>query len=164
MRRLVTAVIAAACFACPAGALNSEYKIGMLSCSLGEPSEAPAGEAVSRDRTREVLCTFQPQEGVQETYTGTAYGVSVSANEEATFIWVVRGQSEPTDKPGQLEQTFANDSSRQPEQKPPLIGSESLALHSLSDKPEGSVSSQERSTPVGFVILRLELQLRSSIG
>jgi hypothetical protein len=85
MRRLVTAVIAAACFACPAGALNSEYKIGMLSCSLGEPSEAPAGEAVSRDRTREVLCTFQPQEGVQETYTGTAYGVSVSANEEATF-------------------------------------------------------------------------------
>jgi len=118
----------------------------------------------SNPRGLVTFCTFQPKEGVEETYIGTAYGVSISADEEVTFIWVVRSPSEPAVKPGQLQQIFANDSSHQPEQKPPLIGSESLALHSLSDRPEGSVSSPDKPTPTGFVILRLELQLRSSIG
>jgi hypothetical protein len=58
------------------------------------------------------LCTFQPQEGVQETYIGTAYGVSISADAQATFIWVVRSPSEPTDKPGQLQQTRPNSLSK----------------------------------------------------
>jgi hypothetical protein len=161
MWRPSTAAIAMWCLACPAGAMNTDYEIGVLSCSLSEPSDAAAA---SGDRTREVLCTFQPKEGVEETYIGTAYGVSISADEEATFIWVVRSPSEPTDRLGLLQQSFANDSSQPPEQKPPLIGHESLALHSLSDRPEGSVSSQVKPTPVGFVILRLQLQLRSSIG
>jgi hypothetical protein len=133
----------------------------VLSCSLSEASDLAAA---SGDRTREVWCTFQPKEGVEESYIGTAYGVSISADEEVTFIWVVRSPSEPTDKLGLLQQSFANDSSQPAEQKPPLIGHESLALHSLSDRREGSVGSQEKPTPVGFVILRLELQLRSSIG
>ena len=161
MWRPITAAIAIWCLACPASAMISDYEIGVLSCSLSEPSDAAAA---SGDRTREVLCTFQPKEGVEETYIGTAYGVSISADEEVTLIWVVRSPSEPTDKPGLLQQIFANDTSHQPEQKPPLIGSESLALHSLSDRPEGSVSSPDKPTPTGFVILRLELQLQSSIG
>ena len=161
MWRPITAAIAIWCLACPASAMISDYEIGVLSCSLSEPSDAAAA---SGDRTREVSCTFQPKEGVEETYIGTAYGVSISVDEEVTFIWVVRSPSEPAVKPGQLQQIFANDSSHQPEQKPPLIGSESLALHSLSDRPEGSVSSPDKPTPTGFVILRLELQLRSAIG
>jgi hypothetical protein len=163
MWRPITAAIAMWCLACPARAMNTDYEIGVLSCSLSDPSDS-ATTAASGDRTRDVLCTFQPKEGMEETYIGAAYGVSITPDEQATFIWVVRSPSEPTDKLGLLQQSFANDSSQPPEQKPPLIGHESLALHSLSDRPEGSVSAEKKPTPVGFVILRLELQLRSSIG
>jgi hypothetical protein len=71
MWRPITAAIAIWCLACPASAMISDYEIGVLSCSLSEPSDAAAA---SGDRTREVLCTFQPKEGVEETYIGTAYG------------------------------------------------------------------------------------------
>jgi Protein of unknown function (DUF992) len=162
MWRPLTAAIAMWCLACPAGAMNTDYEIGVLSCALSDPSDS-ATTSASGDGTREVLCTFQPKEGMEETYVGTAYGVSITPHEQATFIWIVRSPSGPSDRPGQVQKIFANDTSQQPEQKPPLIGSEGLALHSLSDRSEGSVSSQEKPTPVGFVILRLELQLRSSI-
>ena len=102
MWRPITAAIAISCWACPASAMISDYEIGVLSCSLSEPSDAAAA---SGDRTREVSCTFQPKEGVEETYIGTAYGVSISVDEEVTFIWAVRSPSEPTVSPASFSRS-----------------------------------------------------------
>jgi hypothetical protein len=39
-----------------------------------------------------------------------------------------------------------------------------IALHSMSDKNEGSASATEKPAPTGFVILSLELKLKSASG
>jgi hypothetical protein len=121
---------------------------------------------LSGERTREAMCTFLTNTGLEETYTGKVDGVSITADQEGTVIWVVRSPSQPHAQPGALQKIFTSDSSKPADQKPPLIGegSSELALHSMSDKPEGSATAATKPAPSGFVILRLELKLQSSSG
>lgn len=43
-------------------------------------------------------------------------------------------------------------------------GDSDIALHSMSDRTEGSASATEKPTSTGFVILRLQLRLKSMSG
>ena len=52
------------------------------------------------------------------------------------------------------------------DQKPPLIGqaNSDIVMHSMADTSEGSASTTEKSAPTGFVILGVELKLKSASG
>jgi hypothetical protein len=39
-----------------------------------------------------------------------------------------------------------------------------IALHSMADKSEGSASAAQKPAPTGFVVLSVELTLRSASG
>lgn len=166
MRRTLMVLATTACWVSSAAALNADVEIGVLACTLSTPREDPAGTEPSGERTREALCTFLANTGVEETYTGKVDGISITADQEGTLIWVVRSPSQLHTQPGALQKVFTSDSGRSADQKPPLIGegNAELALHSMSDKPEGSASAAARPAPSGFVILRLELKLQSSSG
>lgn len=165
MFRISTLVaLLAAWFTFPAMALNADTKIGVLTCTLSEPTEVVPSEAASAERSRDAICAFRSEDGERETYTGKISGVSITSAEDATVIWVVRSASEGPATTGILERMFSSDFSKPADQKPPLVadGDAGLALHSLSDRPEGAVSTTQKPAPTGFVILRLELKLKST--
>jgi hypothetical protein len=114
---------------------------------------------------RETLCTFRANNGEEETYSGNAQGVSISTDRRGTLIWTVRAASGVAE-PGALHQVFATDTKKPADQKSPLIGERNsdVVLHSMQDETEGSASASERPAPTGFVILKLELTLKSASG
>jgi hypothetical protein len=131
---------------------------------VGPVWETPASATPSQEGTRDALCTFTEKSGAEETYFARAQGVSVSTDQKAALIWVVRSTSGVPAEPGALQQMFATDSKIQGDQKPPLIGERNaeISLHSMLDRIEGSASATEKLAPVGF--LNLELKLRSASG
>ena len=166
MWRTHLAALAAA--TCWAGSAMAEYgytDVGVLMCVLGEPGQAGASEVPTAERMREALCTFLAKTGEEETYAGNAQGVSVSTDRRGTLIWVVRAASGVAD-PGVLQQVFAVDTKKPADQKSPLIGERNsdVVLHSMLDESEGSASAAEKPAPTGFVILKLELTLKSASG
>jgi hypothetical protein len=150
------------CWACSAVAQKADIEIGVLTCILGELGKAPASDAVPNRQTREALCRFQPEIGAEETYTGKVQGVSISADQQGTLIWAVKRATKAAVEPGMLQQSYAIDSKQPADQRPPLMGDANtdIVLHSLADKNEGSTS--EKRAPTGFVILNLELKLKSA--
>lgn len=164
-RTQLAALAAATCWACSPLAENAYTEVGVLMCVLGEPGQSAASETPTAERTREALCTFRATNGEEETYAGNAQGVSISTDRRATLIWVVRAASGVAD-PGALQQIFATDTKKPADQKSPLIGEKNsnVMLHSMADETEGSASGPERPTPTGFVILKLELMLKSASG
>jgi hypothetical protein len=164
-RTHLAALAAAAWLAAPAAAEYGYTEVGVLSCELGEPGQAPASDTPSAERTREALCTFRAANGEEETYAGNAQGVSISTDRRGTLIWVVRAASGVAE-PGALQQVFATDTKKPADQKSPLIGERNsdVVLHSMLDETEGSASATEKPTPTGFVILKLELTLKSASG
>lgn len=164
MRRTCLAAAAVMiCWACSAVAEKADVDIGVLTCTLGELGNAAASDALSR-QTREALCRFQPNSGAEETYTGKVQGVSISADQQATLIWVVKRATRVAVELGLLQQSYAIDSKQPSDQRPPLMGDTNadIVLHSLGDKSEGSTSATEKRAPTGFVILSLELKLKSA--
>jgi hypothetical protein len=161
-RRSFLAVALIACCAPSAVAEKADVEIGVLTCALGELGAAPPSGA----QTRDALCTFKPKSGAEETYAGKVQGVSISADQKAALIWVVKSTTGAKVEPGLLQQSFTSDPKTPADQKPPMIGEPNadIALHSMSDKNEGSASATEKPAPTGFVILSLELKLKSASG
>jgi hypothetical protein len=164
-RKHLAALAAAICLGGPAVAEFAYTEVGVLMCVLGEPGQAAATEVPSAERTREALCTFRSTNGEEEAYAGSAQGVSISTDQRSTLIWVVRAASGVAE-PGALQQVFASDTKKPADQKSPLIGERNsdLVLHSMLDETEGSASTPEKPAPTGFVILKLELTLKSASG
>ena len=162
----LAAVMVTMGWACSAIADKADVEIGMLTCTLGEPGEAPTSDASSAGQTRDALCTFKPKNGTEETYAGKVQGVSISADQKGALIWVVKSVTGAAVGPGLLEQTYAIDPAKPADQKPPMVGepNSDIALHSMADKSEGSASATEKPTPTGFVILSVELKLKSTSG
>jgi hypothetical protein len=165
-RRSFLAVALIACCGPSAVAEKADVEIGVLTCALGELGAAPPSDAPSGAQTRDALCTFKPKTGAEETYAGKVQGVSISADQKAALIWVVKSKTGAKVEPGLLQQSFASDRKTPADQKPPMIGEPNadIALHSMSDKTEGSASATEKPAPTGFVILSLELTLKSASG
>ena len=164
MWRTFLAAVATTCWACSAVAQKADVEIGVLICTLGEPGEALASNASSAGQAREALCTFKPKNGADEVYAGKVQGVSVSADQKGTLIWVVKSSSDAAVQPGVLQQSYATDPMKPAEQKPPMIGeaNSDIALHTMADKSEGSTSATKKPAPKGFVILNVELKLEST--
>ena len=163
---LAALALATTCWACSAVADQADVEIGLLTCTLAEAGETPAGNAPSQEGARDALCTFTEKWGAEATYVARALGVSISTDQKAALIWVVRSISGAAAEPGALQQIYATDPKKPADQKPPLIGERNsdLTLHSMSDKVEGSASATEKPAPTGFVILSLELKLKSASG
>jgi hypothetical protein len=79
---------------------------------------------------------------------------------------VVKSTSGAAIEPGLLQQNYTTDPKTPTDQSPPMIGETNshIALHSMADKTEGSATATEKRTPTGFVILGLELKLKSTSG
>ena len=165
-RTCLAAVTLTTCLKCMAVAQSANVEIGVLTCVLGEPADAPSGDAETGGQTRDALCTFQPGAGADEEYIGKVQGVSMSADQRGTLIWSVKSASAEVVPSGALQQTYANDPSQSADQKPPLIGQANpdIVLHSMADASEGSASATEKPAPTAFLILGVELKLKSASG
>ena len=165
-RTCLAAVAVTTWWACSAVAAKADVEIGVLTCVLGEPADAPTSDAPTGGQTRDALCTFKPKSGADEEYTGKVQGVSMSADQKAALIWSVKSASGAAAQPGVLQQNYANDLTQLADQKPPLIGqaNSDIVLHSMADTSEGSASSSEKPAPTGLVILGVELKLKSTSG
>jgi hypothetical protein len=140
-------------------------QIGVLTCTLAEPREAAGTDARTPGQMRDALCTFKPTGGAEETYTGKIEGVSITPEHQGALLWRVlleRGAMEP----GLLQQVYTADRTKPADQKPPLIGesNSAISLRLLADESEGSASAPQKPGPTGFVILNVELKLKSTAG
>ena len=151
---------------CLAVAQSANVEIGVLTCVLGEPADAPTGDPQTGGQTRDALCSFKPKNGADEEYVGKVQGVRMSADQRGALIWSVKSAPGAAVQPGVLQQNHANDPSQSAEQKPPLVGqgNPDIVLHSMADTSEGSASATEKPAPTGFVILAVELKLKSASG
>ena len=147
-------------------ALAETTEIGMLTCTLVEP-EAKPGAPESGGQFRNGRCSFKPLKGPEEVYDAKVEGVSLTPTDGAKAVmWVVKGPPGTALEPGLLEQVFeANRGSRE-DTMPVLLGvsNSKLALHHTADKPEGYASAPTKPRPTGFVILRVELNLKTASG
>jgi uncharacterized protein DUF992 len=165
-RTCLAAVMVTTCWAFSANAQKADVEIGMLTCTLGQPGEVPTNEASSAGQMRDAFCTFKPKSGADETYAAKVQGVSISADQKGALIWVVKSASGGAAEPGLLQQTYAIDPTKPADQNPPMIGeaNSDIVLHSMADNSEGSASTTEKPAPTGFVILSVELKLKSTSG
>lgn len=154
------------CCSCLVFADKVDLEIGVLTCALGDPGEPPPNDAPTGAQTRDALCTFKPKSGPEETYAAKVQGVSISSERKSALIWVVKSTTGAAIEPGLLEQSFATDPKKPADQKPPMVGEPNtdIALHSMADKNEGSASAAQKPAPTGFVILSIELKLKTASG
>lgn len=152
------------CWPCSVIAAKADVEIGVLTCTLGEPGEALPSTASLTGQTRNAFCTFKPKSGADETYAGKIQGVSISQNHRGALIWVVRHASRTAVEPGLLQQSYTSDRNTPTDQEPPMMGEANadIALHTMADKSQGSASTTGKATLNGYVILSLELKLKSS--
>ena len=166
-RTCLAAVAVTTCWACSAVAEKADVEIGVLSCMLGViPGDAPASVAPTGGQTRDALCIFKPKSGAEEEYTGKVQGLILSADQKGALIWFIKSASGAAVQPGMLQQNYAQDPTKLADQKPPLIGqaNSDIVMHSMADTSEGSASTTEKPAPTGFVILGVELKLKSASG
>ena len=165
-RTYLAAVVMTTCWSYLAIAEQADIEIGVLTCALAEPPEAaPSNAPNAGGQKREGLCTFKPKKGAEETYAATFEGVSISADRTRTVIWVIKTVAGvATLGPGVLEQNYVTDPAKATDQMASLIGetNSAIALHSMSDKSEGSASAPTKPAPTGFVILGVMLKLKAS--
>jgi Protein of unknown function (DUF992) len=165
-RTYLAAVVMTTCWSYLVIAEQADIEIGVLTCALAEPPEpAPSNAPTAGGQQREGFCTFKPKKGSEETYAAIFEGVSISTDRTRTVIWVVKTVAgAATLGPGVLEQSYATDSAKATDQMAPLIGetNSAIALHSMSDRSEGSASAPTKPGPTGFVILGVALKLKSS--
>ena len=160
--------IAAIAWACsPAVAQKVDVEIGVLTCTLEEPSKAPNTAAPSVDsQVREAICTFKPKSGAEETYAGIVQGVSLSPDKTKAVIWTVKADTVMPSVPGLLQQNYAPDRATPADQLPPMIGETNsrIILQSMTDTREDSASATQKPPPAGYVIIGLQLKLKSTSG
>jgi hypothetical protein len=88
---------------------KADVEIGVLTCALGEIGGAPPSDPPSGAQTRDALCTFKPRNGAEETYAAKVQGMSLSADQKAALIWVVKSATGAKVGPGLLQQSFTSD-------------------------------------------------------
>ena len=132
----------------------------MESIVSGKPAPLPIWVILDRDSSRPL------PPNTEETYAAKVQGVSISANQKAALIWVVKSSTGATVKPGLLQQICATDPKNPADQKPPMIGEVNTdnTLHSMPDRNEGSASATQKPEPTDFVILSVEFKLKSALG
>jgi hypothetical protein len=168
MRRIsLAAAMAAFCWAgSSAMPQTADIELGVLTCTLAEPADAPASDLPGR-QGRDALCSFRPAKGAEETYIGRVQGVSLSPDQKGAVIWRVTGVGVPVKSmaAGVLEQAYAADAKVSSDQAP-MIGeaNPSIVLHSMADRAEGSASAARQPLPTGFVITSFELKLKSTVS
>jgi hypothetical protein len=110
MRVLVVAVATFWWLCGPAIGQEADVELGVLTCTLEEPSKAPATSGpVAETQVRDALCTFKPKKGAEESYAGTVQGVSLSPDKRTTAIWIVKADSVMPSAPGLLQQSYSLD-------------------------------------------------------
>jgi Protein of unknown function (DUF992) len=167
MRSRVVAAIVAICWILgSAMAQTAEVDLGVLACSFEIPRANEGNAPSTEGQTREVLCSFKPRNGAEETYVGIVRVMSLSSAKATTALWTVRGSAGTQLVPGLLQQSYEIDQTAAADQSPLMIGetNSGIVLRSMADKQEGSVSAGERSPPIGFVVLGIELTLASTTG
>ena len=90
MLRALLVLATTTSWAASVAALNADVAIGVLACTVSDPTEGPAGAAAANELTRDAICTFQPKTGTEETYVGKIYGVSISRT-SVQRIWAEAG-------------------------------------------------------------------------
>jgi len=165
-RRCLLAITLATFWPCLVAAEDVSADVGTLTCVLGEPANAPSSDATTGGQTRDALCNFQPKNGPEEEYVGKVQGISMSAEYKGALIWLVKRASEAPPQAGLLQQSYESDLAKSVDQKPPLVGQTNpeIVLHSMADANEGSASVTEKPAPTGFLVLELELKLKSTSG
>jgi len=149
-------------------AQDPKVELGVLTCNLAEARDAPPSASPSAEgQFRDILCSFKPGKGVEETYEGRVQGISLTADKKSAALWVVKGLPGMPMNAGFLQQSYAADTAGPRDQTaPPLVGepNSNLVLQSMSEKEEGSATIPEKPRPTGFVIMALELKLKSTSG
>jgi hypothetical protein len=82
---LAGATVLAAALAMPAGAQPARVQVGQLTCSLS------SGVGLIVGSQRNVNCTFQPENGPPEAYTGTMtkIGLDIGVTSASVIVWTV---------------------------------------------------------------------------
>ena len=140
-------------------------EVGVLACSFSQSGPVESGRAGVEVQMHDLLCVFKLRSGVEETYTGNLLGVSLAPEHKGTLLWLVKIPSGTTPPaPGLLQQSYAPDAKAPADQIPALIGdaNSDIVLQSMSDK--GNVGAAEKAPAADFVILRVELKLKSTAG
>ena len=107
----------------PAIAQKADVEIGILTCTLDEPSKAPDTTAPNiESQVREAVCTFKPKSGAEEIYAGIVQGVSLTPDKTKAVIWIVKADTVMPSAPGLLQQNYARDRATPADQLPPLVG------------------------------------------
>ena len=166
-RRFLAAATLATLWSGSAAAEDANAGIGVLTCVLGEPATAtPSSDTSTGGQARDALCNFKPKSGAEEEYVGVVQGMSLSSDQKGALIWLVKRASEAPARAGVLQQNYESDVSKSVDQRPPLIGQTNtdIVLHSMADTKEGSASAADKPAPTGFIILGLELKLKSTSG
>ena len=92
-------------------------------------------------------------------------GISLTSDKKSAILWVVKGVPGMPMNAGILQQSYAADSAAPRYQTAPTLVGEpnaNVVLKSMAEKQEGSATSPEKPRPAGFVIVALELKLKST--
>jgi len=146
---------------------KTAVEVGVLACSFSQSGPVETGRAGVEVQVRDLLCVFKLRSGAEETYTGKLLGVSLAAEYKGTLLWLVKAPSAATHPaPGLLQQSYASDAKAPAEQIPALIGdaNSDIVLQSMGDGNKGNVGAPEKSPTGDFVILAVELKLKSTAG
>ena len=157
------AAIAASTLSVLAPTARADVEIGVLTCTLA--ASDPAADAPLTNQ-RDALCTFQAKGGAEETYIGKFEGVGTSTDRHSAYMWIVKSASLERAQPGLLEQSYATDRAKPVDEKSPIIGegNNDIRLLTMADEREGSASASEKTPPKGFVVIGVELKLKSTSG
>jgi hypothetical protein len=142
-------------------------EIGVLACSFSQSDPVEIGRAGVEVQMHNLLCAFKLRSGVEETYTGKLLGASLAAEYKGTMLWLVKIPSGTTPPaPGLLQQRYAPDAKAPADQIPALIGDANadIVLQLMGDDNKGKVGAPEKAPVADFVILRVELKLKSTAG
>jgi hypothetical protein len=142
-------------------------EVGVLACSLSQSAPVEATRAGAEVQLHDLLCVFKLRSGVEETYTGTLLGVSLAAEYKGTLLWLVKAPSAVTPvSPGLLQQSYAPDAKAPSDQNPALVGdaNSEIVLQTMGDAKKGNVGAAEKQPAGDFVIVRVELMLKSTAG
>jgi hypothetical protein len=108
MKRLVQITLAAAVLVLatgvgpvPESAAQSGVKVGVLNCNVA------GGWGLVFGSSKNVNCTFSPQEGTVETYTGEIgkFGADIGYSKAAVLVWAVWAPTSDV-KPGALKGSY----------------------------------------------------------
>jgi hypothetical protein len=140
-------------------------EIGVLTCTVGPTVGVTASDTSMGDEAREMFCSFKTGLDPEETYAGLLRSIGDKPAAGRALLWSVRAPLGTRLSPGILQQAYTADRSTPAGQVPALIGerSDTLSLHSLTEKPLGVASKEERPAPA-FMALDMELVLKAAVG